>query len=100
MRRRVMKSKSYLMTSSKILPLVLMFMNVGFLLLAKAAAPETKENATDASSTKQKQFATPKEAVNSLVAAAETFDVPALKEILGPDGEDLVSSEDPVMDKN
>jgi len=26
--------------------------------------------------------------------------VPALKEILGPDGEDLVSSEDPVMDKN
>ena len=28
------------------------------------------------------------------------FDVPALLKILGPDGEDLVSSEDPVRDKN
>ena len=32
--------------------------------------------------------------------AAETFDVPALKEILGPGGEDLITSEDPVQDKN
>jgi Protein of unknown function (DUF2950) len=94
-----MKSKSHLMTSSKLLGLASVFIIVGFVLPAKAA-PETKENATDASTTKQKQFATPKEAAESLVAAAETFDVPALKEILGPEGEDLVSSEDPVMDKN
>jgi hypothetical protein len=47
----------------------------------------------------QKTFATPEQAVDALVAAAEKFDVPALTEILGPDGEDLVSSEDAVQDK-
>jgi Protein of unknown function (DUF2950) len=48
----------------------------------------------------QKTFATPKEAANALIASAENFNLPALQEILGPDGEDLVSSEDPVQDKN
>jgi len=47
----------------------------------------------------QKGFAKPKEAAEALVKAAENFDVPALLEILGPDGRDLVSSEDPVGDK-
>jgi Protein of unknown function (DUF2950) len=37
---------------------------------------------------------------DSLVQTAESFDVPVLKEILGPDSTDLVSSEDPVEDKN
>jgi len=48
----------------------------------------------------QKSFATPKEAAEALFQATGNFDVAALKEILGPDGEDLVSSEDPVQDKN
>ncbi len=48
----------------------------------------------------QKTFATPEEASEALVAAAERFDVAALKEILGPDGIDLVVTEDPVRDKN
>src|SRR5262249_42169813 len=52
------------------------------------------------SSQKQREFKTPKEAAESLVQAAAVFDVAALKEILGPDGIDLVSSEDPVADKN
>ena len=47
-----------------------------------------------------KAFATPQEAATSLIQAAESFDATALKEILGPDGQDLVSSEDPVRDKN
>jgi len=34
------------------------------------------------------------------VQAAASFDVPALREILGPHSEDLISSEDPVADKN
>ena len=33
-----------------------------------------------------------KSAADALVAAAERFDVPALLEILGPDGKDLVGS--------
>ncbi len=48
----------------------------------------------------QKGFATPKEAVAALLQAAANFDLPALLEILGPDGKELVSSEDPVQDKN
>ena len=38
----------------------------------------------------QKKFDTPEQASEALIAAAESFDLPALKEILGPDGVDLV----------
>src|SRR5580658_4720855 len=48
----------------------------------------------------QETFGTPEKAAAALIQAAESFDVPALKKILGPEGEDLVSSEDPVRDKN
>jgi hypothetical protein len=48
----------------------------------------------------QKTFATPEEAAEALVLAAEHFDVDALTEILGPDGVDLVVTEDPVHDRN
>jgi hypothetical protein len=47
-----------------------------------------------------KAFATPEEAAEALVAAAERHDVPALTEILGPDGVDLVITEDTVLDRN
>jgi hypothetical protein len=65
------------------------------------AAPETKKDATTpAAQSQQKQFNTAKEAVDALVQAAEAFDVNALKEILGPDSNDVVASQDPVGDKN
>ncbi|HEY6931561.1 MAG TPA: DUF2950 domain-containing protein [Thermoanaerobaculia bacterium] len=57
---------------------------------AAAAAPESKH----------RTFPSAKAAVDALVAAADQYDVPALLEILGPAGEDLVRSEDPVLDKN
>ena len=50
--------------------------------------------------TKQKEFDSPKAAADALVAAADPFEVSALKEILGPGSEDIVSSEDPVQDKS
>jgi hypothetical protein len=49
---------------------------------------------------KQKVFPTPDAAAQELVAAAEKFDVEALKQILGPEGVDLVVTEDQVMSKN
>ena len=67
--------------------------------LALHAAPPAKSEAAAASQPKQQEFDTPKQAVDSLLTAAATFDVPALKQTLGPDSEDLVSSEDPVADK-
>jgi hypothetical protein len=48
----------------------------------------------------QKQFDTPKQAADSLVQAAEAFDVSALTDILGPDSTDIISSQDQVADKN
>lgn len=49
---------------------------------------------------KEKQFDTPKQAADALIQVASNFDVAAAKEILGPDSQDIISSEDPVMDKN
>ncbi len=65
----------------------------------KAAPAKDGKEAAAAPQPKQKEFDTPEAAVESLVQAAEAFDVPALKEILGPDSDSIVSSEDPVMDK-
>ena len=48
---------------------------------------------------KHRTFASPKVAMDALVAAAAQYDVPVLLEILGPGGKDLVSSEDAVLDK-
>ena len=48
----------------------------------------------------QKTFPSAEAAAEALVSAAETFDVEALKAILGPEGIDLVVTEDAVLDKN
>ena len=64
------------------------------------AAPQSGQNTSSPTQAVQKEFATPKQAAEALIQATETFDLSALKAILGPDGEDLVSSEDPVRDKN
>ena len=88
------------MTSSKI-SLIASTIGISCLLgLALHAAPASKADAAAASTSTQKQFDTPKQAADALIQAAESFDVAAAKEILGPDSEDIVSSEDPVMDKN
>ena len=48
----------------------------------------------------QKTFPSAKAAADALVTAAEKYDVDALKAILGPDGIDLVVTEDAVQDRN
>ncbi|HKT49742.1 MAG TPA: DUF2950 domain-containing protein [Candidatus Angelobacter sp.] len=48
----------------------------------------------------QKGFDTPQQAAEALIKAAENYDVPALLEMFGPDGKDLVESADPVQSKN
>jgi hypothetical protein len=101
-----MKTKRNIMTSSKISGLAAVILLTGFLTTNAIAAAEKKETAAkqqDAQGTPQpgqKQFDTPKQAADALIQVATNLDVTAAKEILGPDGEDLISSEDPVMDKN
>jgi len=63
------------------------------------AAPQSTQTA-DAPPPAQMSFATPKQAAEALIQAADGFDVPALTKILGPHSEDLISSEDPISDKN
>ena len=95
-----MKLKSNVMNSLKISLLacgIVTSVAIGFSL---QAASETKKEATAPAQSNQKQFNTPKEAADSLVQAAESFDVAVLTEILGPDSKDILSSEDPVSDKN
>ncbi len=48
----------------------------------------------------QKQFETPEQAIDALVSAARAGDKAAIVEILGPDGEEIVSSGDEVADRN
>src|SRR5947199_10634290 len=100
MRATTMKSKLKIMTSSKI-SLVASAIPISCLLgLAVQAAPATKPDAAAASQPKQKEFDSAKQAADALIQVAANSDLAAAKEILGADGEDLISSEDPVMDKN
>src|SRR4029434_7601397 len=70
------------------------------LVATSQGAPEPKQDATASPQSKGKAFDTPKQAADALIQVATNLDVAAAKEILGPDGEDLISSEDPVQDKN
>ena len=95
-----MKSKANIMTSSKFFVIACAIVNCVLLVVASQGAPEQKQESTAASQPQQKQFDTPKQAADALIQVAANFDVAAAKGILGPEGEDIVSSEDPVMDKN
>jgi hypothetical protein len=66
------------------------------LLVASSATATAAKPAKPA----QQTFTSPEAAAAALVAAAETFDVAAFTNILGPDGVDLVVTEDEVQDRN
>src|SRR5438874_2345568 len=96
-----MKSKTNIMTSSKFFVIAYVIVNCFLFVLATQAAPEPKQESTSAAAQpQQKQFDTPKQAADALIEVAANIDVAAAKEILGPDSDDIVTSEDPVMDKN
>jgi len=97
---RQMKTKTNIMTSSKISLVAFAILISCSLTLVLQAAPSAKTDAPATSQPAQKEFDTPKQAADALIQVATNFDVAAAKEILGPDGEDLIASEDPVQDKN
>jgi hypothetical protein len=94
-----MKSRPNIMTSTKFFRIVCAIANCAFLTLVSQGAPETKQDVSATAQPQQKQFNTPNEAADALVQVAANFDPTAAKEILGPDSEDIVASEDPVQDK-
>ena len=103
---KTMKTKRNTMTSSKMMVLVTAILMTGFLASILVGAPEKKGAAAKQGAAQetpqpgQKQFDTPKQAADALIQVATNFDPAAAKEILGPDSEDIVASEDPVQDKN
>ena len=80
---------------------VLLFAILSFV-MAAAVHAEAQSAKQDSGTVPEapKSFATPQQAADALIEAAGKFDVSALKELFGPDGKDLVSSADPVQDKN
>jgi hypothetical protein len=103
---QTMKTNRNTTTSPKIIASAVVIVITAFLAPGSSAATEKKQPATKqedapaAPQPGQKEFDTPKQAADALIQVAANFDVAAAKEILGPDGEDIISSEDPVMDKN
>ncbi|HMF46929.1 MAG TPA: DUF2950 domain-containing protein [Candidatus Udaeobacter sp.] len=71
--------------------------SVGFPL--HAGSEKKSDTAANSDSKKEREFSSAKQAADTLIRAAEVFDVAALKEILGPDAANLISSADPVADK-
>src|SRR5438876_7697942 len=94
-----MRTRLHIMNSSKLSVIACAVINCAFLIVASQGAPEPKQDASDASQPKQKGFDTAKQAADALIQVAANFDIAAAKEILGPDSEDIVASEDPVQDK-
>src|SRR6266436_5783370 len=99
MRETKMKSTLRIMTSAKLTLIASAIVSFWLLGFGLHAATPSKSNAASAAQPGQKQFDTPKQAADALVQVATNLDVAAAKEVLGPDGEDIISSEDPVMDK-
>jgi Protein of unknown function (DUF2950) len=86
------KAKLPILFISLILLLVGVQFTSQFARSQQASAPSSKATA-------QKSFSTPQQAVEALIKAAESYDVHSLLEIFGPEGEDFISSADPVRDK-
>src|SRR5258707_1303374 len=84
----------------KVLLASLLVASFGSTATVALALPQTRQVASTPAQPAQKVFATPKQAADALVQAAESYDLSTLEQILGPESEDLLSSEDPVRDKN
>ena len=76
------------------------FILVGLGCVLPMASMAQAQPAAKTAAVAQKGFDTPQQAADALIKAAGDFDVPELLAILGPDGQDIVESSDPVQDKN
>ena len=73
---------------------ILTVLAIVFAIACSTKTPPSSQSAAE------KTFSTPKEAADALIRASSDYDVPALVAILGPDGRDLVASQDTVQDKS
>jgi hypothetical protein len=90
--------KNYPITRKVPLSLLLLVCACGMFYESPASPPPQKT--ADTAQPAQKTFPSAQAAADAFVQAADSWDAAALNQILGPHGEDLVSSADPVRDKN
>ncbi len=72
----------------------------GALLMTAVFIVLSMPGASLSATAEQRTFAAPEEAVKALVEALKSNDFKALEAIFGPEGEDLISSGDPVADQS
>jgi hypothetical protein len=94
---KTMNTNSAFSRSSTISVIAFTIVAFGFLGLPSQAAKKS-DTAANSDSKQQKEFSSAKDAADSLIRAAEVFDVATLKEILGADAADVITSADPVAD--
>jgi len=66
---------------------------------AAAQTPAAKEQSSTPVATSVRMFDTPQQAADVLIKSAKTFDVPALLQIFGPKGEDIVLTGEVAQDR-
>jgi len=67
---------------------------------ALPAEPQTATAKKAPAPASQRTFDTPKAAADALIAAVDPFDAAALAEIFGPEGADILQTDDTVQDRN
>jgi hypothetical protein len=82
------------------MPTTLMTLVIAWFCLVPVTANAQAQTTSQPAAQRPKGFATPQQAADDLIKATAAYDVPELMAIFGPDGEDLISSDDPVRDKN
>jgi len=92
MKSRMLKTKSCLT--------MIAFILVGSCCMLPMMSVAQAQPAAKTAAVAQKGFDTPQQAADALIKAAGDFNVPELLVILGPDGQDVVASDDTVQDKN
>ena len=68
-------------------------------LLLDTAGAQTVKSTAAPSNAKPRMFATPQQAADALIDAAEKFDVAALEDIFGPEGRDIIRTGEDVQDR-
>jgi Protein of unknown function (DUF2950) len=69
------------------------------LFVSNAGAQTQTSTAATPSTAKARMFATPQQAADALIDAAEKYDVAALEDIFGPDGRDIIRTGEEVQDR-
>src|ERR1044072_3257697 len=79
--------------------LLIIFAIALWCLLVDSAGAQTVTRTAATSTAQHRTFATPQQAADALIDAAEKFDVAALEEIFGPEGRDIIRTGEDVQDR-